>query len=159
MKEVTEETLAMAKSIGSEIDEALNAHQAPENRGRDILDLTPDSFRQRLTGVPVEELQEEVSQEYAAQNTPLMKSKFSCAACTTLTYAGIVAAVGATVIVSGGMSIAAVLAASGYSVAGLATIISAMTGVSVGAVTAMLSVSGVTLSVLVIGLCEKMGKC
>jgi hypothetical protein len=57
------------------------------------------------------------------------------------------------------MSIPAVLAASAYSMSGLAVVISAMTGVSVGAVTALLGAGGTTLSIVCLGLCEAMGAC
>jgi hypothetical protein len=74
-------------------------------------------------------------------------------------YFGIAALLGASIILSGGMSIPAVMAASGYSMSGLAVVISAMTGVSVGAVTALLAAAGTTLGLLVLGLCEAIGWC
>jgi len=158
---VSGDKLISARAIGEEIKAALEASRLPENSGRDVLELAPVSFQSRLAEFNVSKLSAEIAQELEKKKSgePLLGSMFGCSVCTTLTYAGIVALLGASVIVSGGMSIPAVLAASGYSMAGLATVISAMTGVSAGAVSALLSVAGASLGLVVIGLCEAMGCC
>lgn len=81
-----------------------------------------------------------------------MASKFWCDIYVTGMYVGIAAIIGGSIILSGGLSMPAVLAASGYSMSGLAVVISAMSGVSTGAVTAILTASSMTLAILVLGL-------
>ena len=89
----------------------------------------------------------------------LLGGAFKCKLCTTGVFVGIALAIGGSIILSGGMSIPAVLAASAYSVSGLAAVIAAMTGLTTGAVTALLVMAGMTLSLLCLGLCEKMKAC
>lgn len=161
MTEVSQEKLALAEKIGQEVQAAFDKMASPENATKDALTLAPQSFQERLAGYDVSQLRQEIGQQLEQHNAErqLLGGSFACSVCTTLLYAAIVAALGATIIVSGGMSIPAVLAASGYSMSGLAVVISAITGVSTGAITAMLTAGGTTLGVLVIGLCEAMGKC
>lgn len=161
MTDLLDARLQLAKEIGREISATLHAAHLPKFSGHDIYELTPDSFKARLKQHDVPKLRVDFAREIEEQRDDelLFGSAFGCSLCTTLTYTGLVAALGASVVLSGGMSIPAVLAASGYSVTGLATIISAMTGVTVGAVTAMLTAAGTTLGLVVIGLCEAMGAC
>ncbi|GAB1263695.1 hypothetical protein [Aurantivibrio infirmus] len=161
MTDVSDQQLSQAQQIGQEIREAFEALKRPENKGRDVFELAPKSFQDRLSDAEESKLKSDIAQEVEKHNekSKLLGGSFGCSVCTTLTYSALVAALGASVIASGGMSIPAVLAASGYSMAGLATVIAALTGVSAGAITAMLTGAGVTLGVLVIGLCEAMGHC
>ena len=156
-----DQTLELAKSLGEEIRYTLKRSHEPQHMGKEITSLASVAFKKQLQKVNLDKVRGEVAdafQEKYQGNQPL-GSAFGCATCTTLTYSGLVILIGGTIIVSGGMSIPAVLAASGYSTAGLATVISAMTGVSTGAISAMLTASGATIGLLVIGLCEAMGAC
>ena len=156
-----DQNLELAKNIGEEMRIALERSHAPGNMGKDITSLAPDYLRDRLKELNIDKIRAEVADAYKEKyqgNQPL-GSAFGCGVCTTLTYSGLVILIGGTIILSGGMSIPAVLAASGYSTAGLATVISAMTGVTTGAISAMLTAGGATIGLLVIGLCEAMGSC
>lgn len=161
MNTVSPQALATAKQIGEEINATFNSFSSENNNNQDIIELAPISFKNRLKNHDISKLRQDITQQLALQkaDSPLLGGAFACSACTVLVYAGIVAALGATIILSGGMSIPAVLAASGYSASGLAVVLSAMTGVSTGAIVAMLNIGGTTLGVLVVGLCEAMGNC
>lgn len=161
MSDAKEPNLKQAQQIGKEMQEVFEALKRPENKGKDVFQLAPLSFQERLKDFDEEKLKNDIAEEVGKhnENAAVLGGSFGCSVCTTVTYGGIVIALGASVILSGGMSIPAVLAASGYSMAGLATVISALTGVSAGAITAMLSIAGTTLGVLVVGLCEAMGHC
>jgi len=161
MSDVSEQDLKKAKQIGKEMQEAFAAMKRPENKGKDVFQLAPLSFQERLRDFDETKLRSDIAKEIEKhnENAAVLGGSFACSVCTTLTYSGVVALLGASIILSGGMSIPAVLAASGYSMAGLATVIAALTGVSAGAITAMLSIAGATLAVLVVGLCEAMGHC
>jgi len=161
MNDVSKQQLGSAEQIGRELKLAFDAMSSPDNAGQDILELAPVAFKNRLATHNLDNLRLDIAQQLEQQKADgqLLGGTFACTACSTLVYAGIVVLLGASVILSGGMSIPAVLAASGYSISGLAVVISALTGVTTGAVTALLTVAGTTLGVLVIGLCEAMGKC
>lgn len=169
VNQVSEEKIAEAKSIGKDIFHAMNAmerQQAPLGavQGMSLssfTDFLTDDLKNRLKNQDIAALEARGAEfcSIKANESGLMTSKFGCAACTTGLYIGIAALIGGAVVLTGGLSIAAVAAASGYSVSGLAVVISAMTGVSTGAVSAIIGAGQVTLGVVVVGLCESMGKC
>lgn len=153
--------LELARTLGVELEMAINKSHQLENRGKPVEDLASSYLKQQLINIDLDAVRTEVADAYAEKNKgqPVFGGAFGCSLCTTLTYSGLVILIGGSIILSGGMSIPAVLAASGYSVAGLATVISALTGVTTGAVTAMITASGATVGLIVIGLCEAMGAC
>jgi hypothetical protein len=167
---VSEEKVAEAKAIGAEIRTAMevvrssgtmNARASSSNApASSFMEHAPDTLKVRLAGRDLQALEREGAQLGATGAAGgLLRSAFGCGVCTTGMYVGIAALLGASIILSGGMSIPAVLAASGYSMSGLAVVISAMTGVSAGAVTALLTAAGTTLGLVVLGLCEAIGWC
>jgi hypothetical protein len=164
MSDVSEAKKSEAQAIGKEILAAIQAAKAvPSNPGAEPVQLlmqhAPSSLQQRLAGRNLSALSVQADPTAGIDQAGLMKGAFKCTLCTTGLMVGIAAALGGSIILSGGMSIPAVLAASAYSMSGLAVVIAAMTGVSVGAVTALLGVAGTTLSIVCLGLCEAMGAC
>jgi hypothetical protein len=164
MSDVSEAKKSEAEAIGKEILAAIQAAKAaPAGPGAEpvaqLMQHAPSSLRQRLSGRDLSALSIQADPTAEADQPGLMKGPFKCTLCTTGLMVGIAAALGGSIILSGGMSIPAVLAASAYSMSGLAVVISALTGVSVGAVTALLGVAGTSLSIVCLGLCEAMGAC
>jgi hypothetical protein len=164
MSDVSDAKKAEAEAIGKEILAAIQAAKAtPSSPGAEpvaqLMQHAPSSLQQRLSGRDLTALGIHADPTAGAAPGGLMKGAFKCTLCTTGLMIGIAAALGGSIILSGGMSIPAVLAASAYSMSGLAVVISAMTGVSVGAVTALLGAGGTTLSIVCLGLCEAMGAC
>ncbi len=172
--EVPEEKIEEARAIGEEIRKAIEAAEqsgaplmaAPANTDADAAQISftsylPENIIDLMGDQDLTALEAQGAEfcTLKANESGLMTSKFGCSLCTTGLYFGIAALIGGAVVLSGGMSIPAVLAASGYSLSGLAVVISAMTGVSVGAVTAIIGGAQITLGLAVLGLCEAMGKC
>jgi len=170
--EVPQEKIEEAKKIGSEILSVIEKLSQPQqplmgaskvaNQEQTFASFLPDSIKDRFEGQDISQLEAEGQSFCAISNDDkpaLLGSKFGCSVCTTGLYFGIAAIIGGGAILTGGMSIAAVAAAAGYSTTGLAVVISALTGLSTGAVSAIMTGAGITLGVLVLGLCEKMGKC
>lgn len=167
--EISETKINEAKAIGSEIfgamqkinTQTMSPTTSNEAESSRLTDFLSKDLAAKLKHHDLEALEAQGAEfcTLKSEKSGLMTSKFGCAACTTGLYIGIAALIGGAVVLTGGMSIAAVAAASGYSISGLAVVISAMTGVSVGAVSAIIGAGQVTLGVVVIGLCEAMDKC
>lgn len=164
MSDVSAAKKSEAEAIGKEILATIKAAKAatsapgaePVER---LMQHAPPSLKQRLAGRDLSALSVNADPAAGPDQGGLLQGGFKCTLCTTGLVVGIAAALGGSIILSGGMSIPAVLAASAYSMSGLAVVISAMTGVSVGAVTALLGVAGTSLSLVCLGLCEAMGAC
>ncbi|MEZ5691004.1 MAG: hypothetical protein R3D71_04995 [Rickettsiales bacterium] len=168
---ISQEKIADAEFIGKEIMKAMEAVRDKQklmmaSDGNvqgippSIADNLSDDIKKRLTGYDIEVLEKEGSEICAlGAKEGLLTSKFGCGCCTAGFYIGLAAIIGGAIILSAGMSIPAVLAASGYSMSGLATVLAAMTGVEVGAISLMLTAAKATLGLIALGICEKMGWC
>lgn len=160
-KEVSEEKIAEAKAIGNEIQIAIEKMQQQSTSQNSFADIISSNITDKIQSQDIQSLEAQGAEFCTLKpaEAGLMTSKVGCALCTTGLYVGIAALIGGAVVLTGGMSIAAVAAASGYSMAGLSVVISAMTGISTGAVTAIIGAGQVSLGIVVLGLCEAMGKC
>lgn len=164
MTEVAESQTTEAEVIGKEILAAIQAAKSSETVHKvgsveHLMEHASPSLKKRLAGRDLTALNVDDTDFPKGKEPELLEGRFKCTVCTTGLTLGIAAALGGGIILTGGMSIPAVLAASAYSMSGLAVVISAMTGVSVGAVTALLTAAGTTLSIVCLGLCEAMGAC
>lgn len=158
----SEPNVKAALKMGEGIRDALAMSHTPQGRDREIVSLLPIQLQAQFAKINLAKVRVDLAESYerrcAHKRMPL-SSALGCSCCTTLIYASVVALIGLSISASDGVSIPAVLAASGYSIVGLATVISALTGATVGAVTGLLTARGATLGLVVIGLCEAMGAC